>query len=113
MKYLLVLMSVLFVNVAMAGGKLEVSGNYFKDKKDFRPKVGLAIYQPLVLGVAYNGWTGVGEARSANEKLWFTTKHAIEFSIQKVTLGAGFQLDYDKVNKVEDSLFVKAAYQLW
>lgn len=100
---------------ALAGGKLTVGGNYYKDEKDFKPVLGLAVYQPIVPGlVAYNGWTGTGGEYLKRDFEWAVTKHMIEFYINKVTLGAGVQLEYNRTDKkVVDSLAVKAEYKLW
>lgn len=100
---------------AEAKGTLTVSGNYYKKEKDFRPSVGLAVYEKLVPGVlAYNSWTGVGEGYYDRGFQWITTKQSLEGYIGKVTVAAGFQLEYGKEDKkVHDSLFLKVGYRLW
>ena len=97
-----------------AGGKLTLGGNYYKSTKDLKPMVGLAVYQPLAEGFAYNGWTGAGGEYMKNDFEWAVSKHMFEFYIKKVTLGAGVQLEYNKTDKkIVDSLVMKAEYKLW
>lgn len=100
---------------AFAGGKLTANGNYYKSDGDFKPAFGLAIYEPLLPGVAaYNSWTGFGGEHRGRDFEWASTKHMIEFYISKVTLGAGFMLEYGRADKkIVDSLVVKAEYKLW
>ncbi len=100
---------------AFASGKLTMNGNYYKADGDLKPSVGLAIYEPLAPGfVAYNGWLGLGGEYRKRDFEWASTKHMIEFYINKVTIGAGFMLEYDRKDKqIVDSLVVKAEYKLW
>lgn len=90
----LVTFSLLSFN-SFASGKLTFKENYNFDTKKFEPLIGLGIYQKIVGGLAYNGWSGTGDpVRSLGDSRWYLTKHAVEFSLWRVTLGIGGQIEY-------------------
>lgn len=115
MKYFTMTLALMLLSTsAFAGGKLQLNGNYRRDNKDFRPGVGLAVYQKIADGVAFNSWTGAGESSETGNN-WAVGKYGFDFDIGRTFVaGGGLQFDYSFDKKhLQDSVFMKLEYKIW
>lgn len=122
MKYFLFILSVLSVT-AFANGKLTLEPAYDPIQDKTHVTMGLAVYESLGDGVAYNSWTGFGDSfdLAPTYKSWYTTKHQIDFTDKKgLTFSPGIRasyLDHDYDNatpkEVVGEVFGKVSIELW
>lgn len=104
------------MNSANASGKLSLQNNMFNDGKDYRPMIGLAIYQPLIWKMSFTSWTGYGiqPLETKDDVNWFVTKNQVDFRYNKWTFSPGYH--YQEVLKPRENksyAFIKVDYQLW
>lgn len=106
-----------FAMNAEASGKLTLQNNFYNQGKDYRPMIGLGIYEPIFGGgVAFNSWTGYGnQPFDLNpDTQWFTTKNQIDFHMKRLTVSPGFQWSYVwPYNEERNWFYVKLDYKLW
>lgn len=106
---------------AFAGGKLSLQGNYYPDIGKPAPVVGMGIYQNLLLGWAFNHWTGMGfqPRKGQSSVMWFTSRTDLEKNLNNgFTVAFGFTL-----RKAEQPILgelpsghdvhLKVSYNLW
>lgn len=103
---------------AEASGKITLQNNFYNGGKDYRPLIGLGIYEPILFKgkVAVNSWTGYGnQPFDLNPDVnWFTTKNQIDFHLSKITVSPGYQYSFVWPYKEERQWFyVKLDYKLW
>ena len=115
---LLFAVAVMFTTpMAMASGKLTLQNNFFEGGKEYRPMMGLNIYEPIGDGsLAFNSWTGYGtQPFDIHPDVdWFTTKNQVDFYFQRLTVSPGIQ--YSFVLPWEEDrtwLYLKLDYKLW
>ena len=113
-----ILLALLLSCNAFASGKFTLQPSYDLDSKEWKPTIGLGIYEWLIgKGVAYNSWTGYGEQDFTlkEDTKWWTTTNSLDLHLPLgVTLSPGFKLSYVLPYKeFHKSVHVKLAYQLW
>jgi hypothetical protein len=116
MKYILSIVLFVTMNVAHGMGKLSLQNNFYNNGKDYRPQMGLVIYQPLIWKMAFNSFTGFGIQPLEEQKdvKWFVTKNQIDFKYNKWTFSPGYQYQETlQDDVVKQFAFVKVDYQLW
>jgi hypothetical protein len=92
---------------------------YFLKSEKTLPQFGLSVYEPVVLGLAYNGWSGVGWQPRAGESsvMWFTSRHDIEKWYGDLGLSVGFTVRYagkqDEALLNEQDIHFKLTYRIW
>jgi hypothetical protein len=85
--------------------------------------VGIAIYEKVDRGMAYNSWTGFGDALNPENQTytsWFVTKHQLDFKapagfVISPGVRATFMPDWGSFTeeKIVSEGFVKFSYDLW
>lgn len=121
MKFLfaiIALLGLLFVaDYAHASGKITVQNNFFNKGADYRPMIGLQIYETIWTGrLAFNSWTGYGnQPFDVNPDVnWFTTKNQIDVYYKRFTLSPGYQFSFVSPWKEQrDWVYLKLDYKLW
>ena len=118
MKFLLLLVFVLFSNLALASGRIQVQPNFFTDSGKIRPLVGLAVYEKFsFFKGAYNGWYGFGDQAFTDRQDvgWYSIRNAIDFyTTSKLVLSPGVQsVMVDGEDMWQHRIFVRASYELW
>jgi hypothetical protein len=104
------------IHQAQASGKISGQVNYYTREEKVAPAFGLSIYEPLFLGLAYNGWTGVGSRPHFYDDsvTWFVTKHALETWIDDIGFSMGYQAEYNtNEGPVQHSANFKVSLKLW
>lgn len=113
-------LGILFVSsVTFASGKLQIKPSYSLKSEKFGGQVGLSIYEPLLLGINYNGWLGAGIQPRVGED---SAKYAVfssflETWFGRTGLGVGYV--FKKANVPVDELFsdhsieAKLMYSIW
>jgi hypothetical protein len=103
-------------SAALASGKLSLQMNRYFREEVVKPSAGLAVYEKLPFGWAYNGWSGAGVRPHLHSEdvTWFATKHDLETWIYMVGLSFGYLGEYNtNEGPVQHSLHVKTTFQLW
>lgn len=108
---------------AFGSGKLMFEPRYNEKSETASYIVGVAIYEKIDRGMAYNSWTGFGDAFNPENQSylgWFVTKHQIDFKapagfVISPGVRATFLPDWGSFSeeKVMTEGFVKFAYDLW
>lgn len=115
------LLLVLFLvsNFAFASGKISFTPAYNLRNEMFSPKIGFAIYEPIIGGIAYNGWVGMGlnPRDNGEEVFWAASKHDMEKWFGNVGVAVGFTFVHSShpgdVNFNDSDVHLKLTYQLW
>lgn len=109
--------AMIFAEGAHASGKITLQNNLFKGGKEYRPMLGLAIYEPFFGGsLAFNSWTGYGNQPFdlSPDVNWFTTKNQIDFYLKRMTISPGFQYSFvDPYGEERSWVYLKLDYKLW
>lgn len=107
----------LFSPGSHASGKITLQNNLFEGGKQYRPMIGLGIYEPIFGGaLAINSWTGYGNQPFdlSPDVNWFTTKNQIDFHISRLTVSPGFQYSFVTPYDEDRSwVYLKLDYKLW
>lgn len=108
---------------AFGSGKLMLETRYSDQTQEPTYILGISIYEKIDRGVAYNSWTGFGDAINPENQSysgWFVTKHQIDFkTFQGLTVSPGVRATYlpDWGAFSEETVisegFVKFSYDLW
>jgi hypothetical protein len=117
---LLVMFAFVFSTPVMASGKLTLQNNFQNNGKEYRPMVGLGIYEK-VAGSALNLWTGYGKQWVAGERDdvdWYVAKGQVDIPVlNRLTVAPGIQyrkaMSEHSISKQDTTLFVRLDYQLW
>ena len=111
---------VLVSSLCFGSGKLSVSPALYPGVDKLAASAGLAIYEPLFLGLNYNGWSGFGWQPRKGEatSFWATSRHDIETWIDRVGVGFGFTYRHASQPGVgeldaQSDLHCKLQYKLW
>jgi hypothetical protein len=116
----LFLLLCLIPTLASASGKFHITGNYFtKDGKAF-PATGVSVYEPLFLGLNYDGFIGFGVAPRHNwpDVYWMTLRNDLSLALTKnisLSVGATIRLSDQEWIGLEDesNVHCKLVVQLW
>lgn len=104
---------------AFAHGKIQVEGRLYPNSYNdqFKPVIGLAVYEKIAGPFALNAWTGLGDQpiTDFNSSQWYTAKAYVETNMSKeLMLGVGAGASYVFDSKMWHEYFaVKASYKLW
>lgn len=91
-------------------GWMEFGAARFMENGKVGPVLSVGLHEPLLLGVAYESWNGVGV--NVRDNLWMTSKHDLVFGVlDKVDFGLGVSLRHNDVNSSDVHANVKV--QLW
>ncbi len=105
-------------SVGMASGKITLQNNFPDGGKQWRPMVGLSVYETVYKQMGLNFWSGYGqqfEGDGQKDVNWWVTKAQVDFFVGKFTIAPGVQFraltspDY----RNETVGFVKLDYKLW
>lgn len=98
-----------------AGGKLIVQNNYFPESREYKPSVGLAVYQKIpFIPVALNTYAGYGEESFEGKEpvKWSVLKGSLDVRVNDfLTIAPGAQIT--KGTEWNTKYFVKAEMKLW
>ncbi len=106
----------LFATTALAGGKLTLQNNFYEEGKEYRPMIGIGIYQKLIWKTAFNSWTGYGQVpyEMKEDTKWFTSKNQIDFEFERLTVSPGYQyMEHINSKEVKSQFYVRLDYKLW
>lgn len=118
----LLFIAITLPSTALASGKLSFEPRYNQDTGQATYIVGLGIYEKLMRGVAFNSWTGFGDAAlegdDSNYSLWSVSKNQIDLQYKQLTVSPGVRLSYvpsvEKYGKgLQSEVLVKFTYELW
>lgn len=118
MKKLVLALSFICMNI-YASGKLTVSPNYYLKTKEILPQVGVSAYEPLFLGLFYDGYIGAGIAPSTNypQTAWLTTRHDLgqDFDGLKISVGVTLTASTKEryTGEDESNVHIRMSYGLW
>ena len=91
MKFFLSIVLLCFSITANASLKLTSQVNAYDQGKNTRPSAGLSWYQPLMKGVAFNSYAGVGDEpfEVKDDALWFVGKAQVDVYMGRWTIAPG------------------------
>jgi hypothetical protein len=110
----------LTASIAAAGGKLTLQNNLYNNGTTYRPTVGFSVYQPLLKGLAFNGWTGYGvmPLEETDDTKWFVAKAQLDFELagklKNLTVSPGITYKNIVNENFDDKIgFLRLDYKLW
>lgn len=106
----LVLLGLIISRDGFAHGWLEAGVARFFEAGKVGPSIAVGLYEPLLLGINYESWNGVGV--NVRENTWLTSKHDLSFLVSdNVDLSVGVALRHNDVNYSDIHVNVKIG--LW
>jgi len=110
----------MFSTLALASGKFALGPVHSLKAHKTTPALGFSIYEPIIGGIAYNGWSGLGwQARVSDDSvMWVVSKHDFEKWFGNIGLSIGYTFQH--ADKADNSLFIsdhnihaKLTYKIW
>lgn len=108
--------TLLFSSVSFASGKIVATPRYYEFGK-VGGSLGLAIYERITQGVAFNSWVGIGTRPfdSKGTEYWMSSSIGIDLIQGVWTYGIGLQPQFSLPNggQEDSNVFIKFSRQLW
>lgn len=107
---------------AHATGKLSLQNNFPDGGNEYRPTIGLMVYEKLTKDSALNMWTGYGQQFLAESQDvdWLVAKAQVDVYVKGFTVAPGIQYKYlvsgdESLSPTKDNItaFVRLDYKLW
>lgn len=106
----LILLCLTLSRFSFAHGWFEFTGARFFDNGKIGPSLAVGLHEPLLLGISYSSWNGVGV--NVRENVWATTKHDLNFDLtDNVEFSFGVSLRHNDVNYSDVHMSLKTL--LW
>lgn len=118
MKKLLLALA-LFSVTAFPSGKIQLRPSYSMLSEKVGGQVGVAIWQPLFLGINYNMWTGAGlQPRVLQSHVFYVvSQHSLEVWSGNIGYGIGYKYSHADQESVElsneHSVFAQLSFKIW
>lgn len=100
---------------AFASGKFVVTPRYYEFGK-VGGQLGLSIYEPLVAGLAFNAWGGLGIRPFEFKKTeyWMSSSIGLDYQVGSIIMGVGVQPQMSlSGEESESNIFLKVGKRLW
>lgn len=96
--------------MALGSGKINLENQVYWESKQSEPTLSLSVYEPLLLGISYDMWTGVSHKVDGGD-FSVVSKHEVEkyFGDLKVFVG----VTYRHKRLMDSDFHGGVSYKLW
>jgi hypothetical protein len=81
-----------------------------------KDSIGIVMYQPLIKGLGWWSWNGIGATYEDNQKAarWVQTTQGIDLAVKRIRIGATAKFQYDEPTKdVSSEYGVRVSVKIW
>ena len=110
MKIVIIMIATLST-LLLASGKVALENQFYLESHTNEPTLSLSVYEPLLLGISYDMWSGVSH-RTEGGDYSFVSKHDLEKNFgDDLKVFAGYTYRHKRL--MQSDLHVGASYKLW
>lgn len=101
MRTLFCVVLLIFSAPVFASGRVLLKPSVNAETKDQTYTLALSVYEPMLAGISYVGYLGVGERVDTFRGNWVKTEQGLEMAVGKAAIGVGVNYKYTPSSKID------------